>query len=240
MNFIMCLAEMIRRQLPAKYDARTDERVYLTDREEDREVQVKPDVTVERWDDLVQPSGELRSPVGAGAVIEPVTLRLVLMDPMRDHFIEVRKLPTREVIAVVEVLSPWNKTGRGRVEYLDKRHEILCSKAHLIELDLLLAGRRLPVKGRLPPGDYFGFVSRGDRRPNCDVYAWSLRQTLPAIPIPLRSPHADIQIDLAAVFSSTYERAGYAPILPYQESPPVKISPNDVEWVCRMAALAAP
>jgi hypothetical protein len=42
-----------------------------------------------------------------------------------------------------------------------------------------------------------------------------LRQPLPAIPIPLLPPDADVWVDLAAVFRTTYQRGRYARSLDY-------------------------
>ena len=40
-------------------------------------------------------------------------------------------------------------------------------------------------------------VSHGERRPDCEVYRWALRDPLPTLPIPLRAPDPDIFVDLA-------------------------------------------
>ena len=69
----------------------------------------------------------------------------------------------------------------------------------LIVLDLLLAGSRLPMERALPPGDYFALVARAERRPDCDVFAWTVRDPLPTIPIPLLAPDPEIVVDLAPI-----------------------------------------
>jgi hypothetical protein len=53
----------------------------------------------------------------------PNTPSYVMMDPIQARYIGIRTLPDREVVAALDVLSPSNKSGRGRVEYLDKRDE---------------------------------------------------------------------------------------------------------------------
>jgi hypothetical protein len=80
---------------------------------------------------------------------------------------------------------------------------------------LLLAGRRPPMAAPLPPGDYYAFVARAGRRPDCDVYAWSIRRALPAIPIPLRPPDPDVLLDLAAVYATAHENGRNARRLDY-------------------------
>jgi hypothetical protein len=59
------------------------------------------------------------------------------------------------------------------------------------------------------------------------VYAWTLRQPLPAIPIPLLAPDPDAWVDLAAVFRTTYERGRYARSLDYQAPPPRLAPPGN-------------
>ena len=69
------------------------------------------------------------------------------------------------LVAVIEVLSPSNKAGDDRGAYLLNRQAILQQPVHLLELDLLLKGRRLPTAAPLPKGDYFALLSRAGRRP---------------------------------------------------------------------------
>jgi hypothetical protein len=88
----------------------------------------------------------------------------------------------------------------------------------------------------LPAGDYHVFLTRSETRAHCDVYSWTVRQPLPSIPIPLRAPDADIQIDLAKVFQVAYERGRYARSLPYGQSAKAPMRPEDVEWAARLSA----
>jgi hypothetical protein len=106
---------------------------------------------------------------------------------------------------------------------------------HLVEVDLLLGGRRLPPEDNRPPGDYYALLSRGDRRPECNVYAWPLPHLLPAIPIPLLAPDPDAWIDLAAVFATTYERGRYARSLDYASPPAVSLGDEMRRWVMEQA-----
>ena len=56
----------------------------------------------------------------------------------RQRYLEIRDRRDRELVAVVELLSPVNKkSGPYRAQYLTKRSEILASPAHLVEIDLL-------------------------------------------------------------------------------------------------------
>ena len=135
---------------------------------------------------------------GGVLTLEPVTIDLPVeeLEEVRDLWIEIRHRPDRNLVTAIEVLSPTNKAGEGFRDYRSKRRKLIRQHVHLVELDLLIRGQRLPMKQELPPGDFFVFVSRAERRPKCDVYGWSVRQALPRIPIPLLAPDPDVVLDL--------------------------------------------
>jgi hypothetical protein len=129
---------------------------------------------------------------------------------------------------VLEILSPSNKAGTGRTDYLAKRNEFIDQPVNLVEIDLILRGARMPMERRLPPGDYYAVVARAETRPNADVYAWTVQHPLPLLPIPLRSPDADVTLDLARVFTLSYDRGRYERIVRYGTPLPAGL-PIDVE-----------
>ena len=92
---------------------------------------------------------------------------------------------------------------------------------------------RLPLLEPLPKADYYTFLSRKENRPKCEVYAWTLRQQLPAIPIPLRAPDADILVDLQRVFTMAYERGRYRKSLRYGRRPPAPLADKDKKWAMK-------
>lgn len=210
-TFINYGREAIAERLPDQYDARVNERILLEDSLEETTRVVSPDVSNHK-------SGEdwTERPAASGSItLEPTTIPLLILDHPRQTFIEIYHRPERALVTVFELLSPANKTGGGRAAYLEKRNALILQDVHLFELDLLLGGRRLPLQGSLPPGDYYAFISRADRRPECDVFAWPVTQPLPTLPVPLRAPDPDVLLDLAAVFATTFERGRYARSLPY-------------------------
>ncbi|MCA9051431.1 MAG: DUF4058 family protein, partial [Planctomycetaceae bacterium] len=146
-----------------------------------------------------------------GAETRTAECELPMPIERQETYLVVRDRESLQVVTVIEVLSPSNKrrNGDGRREYLTKRDEILSSPSHLVELDLLRGGMRLPVVGTLPPGDYYAIVSRANRRPRCDVWAWTLQDKLPEIPIPLKPGDADAVVSLQDVFNTVYHRARY-------------------------------
>ncbi len=237
-RFVNAWCEAVADALPDHYDARIDERVNLIEVPEERvRRRFDPDVAVEQLTSSGS-GGVAVAPAGV-AVLEPVTISLLIEDETRETYIEILHRPERSLVAVLELLSPANKEEPGRGLYLLKRNCILQHPIHLIELDLLVKGQRPPFEQDLPADDYYCFLSHGDRRPKCDVYHWAMRQPLPGIPIPLLPPDPDVWVDLAAVFRTTYERGRYARSLNYAGPPPVSLPPEQKEWAERQARAAA-
>jgi hypothetical protein len=154
---------------------------------------------------------EARTPSARAAVAEPVILTLPMPTEQRERYIAIVSLPNRELVTVIELLSPANKRvgADGRREYLRKREQILQSAVHLVEIDLLLKGERLPTVEPLPEGDYYAFVSRSEYRPAVEVYHWRREERMPTIPIPLLREDGEVYLDLQAVYEETYARARY-------------------------------
>jgi hypothetical protein len=138
-----------------------------------------------------------------------------------------------EVVTVLETLSPGNKRpgGDGRRKYIEKREQVLGSQSHLVELDLIRGGLRLPMATPLPLGDYYAIVSRRDRYPRADVYSWTFRHRLPTIPVPLKKGDSDVSLDLQAAFTSVYDRARYDLSLNYKAELQPPVARDDDAWV---------
>lgn len=160
----------------------------------------------------------------------PVILELPEPLPIPHYRVSIRDVDKRRLVAVIEFLSPTNKRGKGREQYLPKREKILRSTVHLVEVDLLRQGQRLPVKGRLPPGAYFAVVSRAQERPKIKVWPINLDEPLPTIPIPLRKKKEGVSLDLQAAFTSVFDQGSYAAIIQYQGAPEVVLPEKDDVW----------
>ena len=107
---------------------------------------------------------------------------------------------------------------------------MLLSATHLVELDLLCGDERLPTLEALPPGDYYAFVCQGQRRFQAEVYAWPLRRPLPPVPVPLAGADPDVVLDLQAMFTTVYDRAGYDYSLNYRPTLMLPLSDADQVW----------
>jgi hypothetical protein len=166
----------------------------------------------------------------AGVLERPAHVRIpVGVDVERHSYLEIRDRRNRELVTVLELLSPSNKKpGEDRAQYLAKRRAMLLSPVHLVEIDLLRGGPRLPVDD-LPDCDYYALVSRAERRPDAELWAVGIREPLPTIPIPLRASDPDASLDLLAVLHRVYDAAGYADFI-YSGSPQPPLRPEDAEW----------
>jgi hypothetical protein len=132
------------------------------------------------------------------------------VDHERLSYVEIRDRRDRELVAVLESLSPANKhPGPDREQYQAKRMELLNGPVHLVEIDLLRGGPPLPAAGR-PDCAYSVLVSRLEGRLDAEFWPISLRERLPVIPIPVRAPDPDARLDLQAVLDRIYDDAGYA------------------------------
>jgi hypothetical protein len=208
-----------------RYIVLIDEHVYLHDLSpEPPRLAGRPDLAV-----ATGPALATRA-LGATGVLEaPAHVGLPALDMERVSYLEVRDRIGRELVAVVELLSPSNKQpGRGREAYLAKRAEIQASPAHLVEIDLLRGGMPLPATDRPPCTDSV-LVSRADRRPRADFWPIGLRDPLPIIPVPLRAGDGDARLDLRAALNRVYDESGYHYYL-YQDEPDPPLASDDDAW----------
>lgn len=233
------LISVIRNHLvPAlrpKYVPRVELRVYV-ERVEPPPKAIEPDVFV------IERAGKSLSQAspGAVAVAEPYLVQMPQYLEVTEPYLAIYDAADREVITVIEVLSPGNKRAGSEAQqsYLEKREDVLKSWANLVELDLLRGGQRMPTDSPLPPGDDFALVRRSTSRALGEVYSWKLRDPLPQIPIPLAKGDADVVLSLADVFADVYERAGYDGAIDYEYPVMPPLSSDESKWAAEILAAA--
>lgn len=226
--------------LPSHYAASMGVHLDLVSLSETESVSIIPDVLVSDRQRRTHAGSRRARRSGGTATIEPVRIALPPRGKveMKRVWIEILRLPGKTPVTVIEVLSPTNKMGEGSAKYLRKRRATIRRKIHLVEIDLLLGGERLPMGEPLPPGDFYALVSRSEERPESDVYAWTIRESLPTIPIPLLRPDPDIALDLAAGFAAAYDRGRFANLIDYARPPATIRKPSDRAWAERTAKAA--
>lgn len=220
-------------RLPSGYVADVGERVELISRADPAAEQYVPDVAVTRERHRTRPlvSNDATQYGGTTAVaLAPVTIPSLESIEVREGHVEVLRLPDRKLVTSIELLSPWNKYGEGIGEYRHKRLSLVRQGVHVVEIDLLRRGHRTELAEPLPAGDYCAFVFRADRRPDVNVYAWTLRHPLPIIVVPLQSPDPDLPLELSTVVNTAYDRGQYARKLRYGIAPSGPMSQEDASW----------
>ena len=222
--------DQLQDTLRPHYAARLEERLYVAS--SDRPI--IPDVTI-----LKPPLREARAEYAAASpVVEPYVL-IVSDDPVREPFMEIIVPHTGEVVTVIEVLSPTNKQDRnGCAHYQQKREEVLNSTAHLVEIDLLAEGERVTPEmhdrttGALLDYRYVVSVNRAQgHRERYELYPIRLADCLPHFRIPLKPEHADVTLDLQAVFGRCYDNGAYDLLIDYGKPSRVKLSDAERRFV---------
>ncbi|KYC40504.1 hypothetical protein WA1_25615 [Scytonema hofmannii PCC 7110] len=146
-------------------------------------------------------------------------------------YLEIREMGKNYAVTVVEILSPKNKrAGEGRDAYERKRRQVLASITNLVEIDLLRGGKSMPILGSLPNTDYCILISRGDRRPESDLYGFSLRQSIPSFPLPLVPLDVEPVVDLQTLLNEVYDQAGFDMRIDYSLPCVLPLKEGDAAW----------
>jgi hypothetical protein len=226
-RFLPHLAEIIGAQLAAHYIVKIDEHIYI------HEPPAEQRTFLGRGDVFVA-SGQRFAPQDTATATAPANAPAQVVLPSVDveglSFLEIRDRRDRRLVTVIELLSPANKySGPDREQYLAKRGRLLASSAHLVEIDLLRGGPRMPFATALPGCAYYVMVSRMEKRPQADFWPIQLSDPLPLVPIPLRQPDADATLALQAALHHVYDVARYANYI-YEGPPQPALSSEDVPW----------
>jgi hypothetical protein len=226
-KFSAALVPLIR----PRYVVRKERRIYVEHSWPDPSQTIRSDVAI-----LGKRGSAESEPCAGGGIAAPFVVSLPMPEEHRESYLTVRERATMTVVTVVELRSPGNKRSGsgGRREYLSKREEILASRTHQVELDMLRGGERLPTIDRLPRGDYYAFIRRSPQRYKAAVFAWSVRDPFPRIPIPLADGDPDVEIDLGKVFTSAYDRSGYDYSLDYRRAVKPRVKKSDAAWIAKI------
>lgn len=188
---------------------------------------VYPDVGV------AQVGSTANESLGQTAPAGPCVLETVMEARAPHTWVEIRDVAGRSLVTCIEILSPWSKRGQGREEYRDRRNKLLRSSSHLVEIDLLRRGKRVPMKSPLPPASYYVFVSRSEQRPMLHVWPIGLDHRLPTFPVPLLTGDADVGLDLQLCVQNVYDLGGFDLVLDYSKPPAVPLTADQATWVAQ-------
>src|SRR5262249_40319617 len=140
-----CTASL-NRELPEPYFAQVETRIELV---------TFDDPPPRRLRDVMAGSPEPGPSQGQGAraagaaTLEPTTIPPARQEvEVRERWIEILHLPEMELVTAIEILSPTNKLGSGRSDYLTKRNALIDQPVNFVEMDLMLRGARMPMQRR--------------------------------------------------------------------------------------------
>jgi hypothetical protein len=210
-RLIMYLCDTIESALPDDLVVRTEERVYVESDDDGSARHIGPDARIIEQPTTAAP--RLRQAAGGVAVAEPLLIPL-RDEPVTESYVNITD-PAGQLVTVIEVLSPSNKTpGEGRDLYRQKQRELLLSDVGLVEIDLIRSG---PSAVMLPESrrprrsgtTYCVCVKRGWDRLNAEYYPLPLRERLPGIEVPLRRDDRPLVLDLQALVDRAYEKGRY-------------------------------
>lgn len=177
---------------------------------------IYPDVEVVRTHHPVAPDDAARR---ASPVITTAPMTLSLPNVRLTH-VDIRDAAQNQLVTSIEIISPVNKREPHLSRYRQKRHRIRQANVHLLEIDLLRRGTRVWEYDGMPADvPYLVVLTRSDAQ-QMEIWPIRLEDPLPVLPVPLRSPHADVALDLQAALTSLYDEAYYHLSMDYHQAPP--------------------
>jgi hypothetical protein len=242
-EFCIEIARQLRPKLRPRYVALPTKRL-VTETPDDLAISTSNGPGHIIYSDVSVTQATPQSPVqdrGGVAVLEPpLQIATVMPELIPQLAIEIRDVAERQLVTLIEVLSPANKRGDGYTEYVAKRQRVLLSTAHLLEIDLLRRGRRVPMRQPLPPLPYFVFLSRFEKRPLTEVWPIALDQPLPVVPVPLLPEDDDVALDLQSAFTNVYDSIGYDLLLDYTKPPEIPLDNEAASWLAASLGRSKP
>jgi Protein of unknown function (DUF4058) len=230
-RLIVAIADEITSHLSQKYRVAIEKRTYKFDSEDSLLIGI-PDVAIFKAKKTDLSTGKTAVMTLPETENKSVTVTLPLPLEIKEGYLEIREVSTGKVITVIEVISPTNKrTKEGRKAYLRKREELLRSDVNLIEIDLIRTGEKMPVVTNIPDTDYRILIVRFHRLPSAQLFAFTVRESIPNFPIPLEQGEEEIILNLQNLLLGIYERARFDLTLDYNENPVPDLLVKDREWM---------
>jgi hypothetical protein len=221
--FLRHLRDHLAERLPAGYEPHLQERELLVELTPEQAKSLMPGL------EMLKSRLQLDNPLDLQ--LEEGPRRVAITQRFQVPYLTIRRKTSRKRVTVLEVFWPGTKTFCGGHDYLAKREELLEHPVHLVELDLLVSGYRLPLPGPVPDGDYYAVIWPRQQRPHCRIFGWTLRQPIPPLRLPLRESDPDVTVDLGKVFTLAYDSGGFGQKLNYDGAPPAPLDVADLVWM---------
>ncbi len=227
-RLIAVLGEMLARQVAPRFFVDSEDSVYVLGLDDPARPLGRPDLCLA---EAAGASGAGRLSQSRGQIAAPTVLDVPASLEIRAPHLNVVDTADRQVVTTIELLSPFNKVANssGRRDFLRRREHILNSHTHWLEIDLLRAGTRPP--GIPERGDYDAALHRAGSLDRLEAWFVALREPLPTVAVPLRSPFADVPLDLQEAVETVYDRYRYETAIDYAGAPsPPSLSEADASW----------
>ena len=234
-RLITYAADAIAEQLPDDLMARIEERVFV-ETEGERWRSIVPDVFVKEWHPTRSESSVLREDDGALAIAEPVHSLMLSEEPITEGYIEIRDTKGRQVITVIEIVSPANRAGgEGQRLYLQKQEEVLQTVRALVEIDFIRGGNHVLMGGSsaIAPeyrGGSLAATHAPWRKGLINIYAFPLRERLKSLPVPLRQKDKPVILNLQELMNKVYANGQYGRLIDYAKDAAPALNPADAKW----------
>lgn len=212
------------------YVARVESRVYISDDDDPGRAALVHDVRVDKTPS--RRGARKSNPESTRTITEPLIVPTLMDEEIEEAFLKIIHVESEDLVTIIEVVSPTNKIrgSKGRASFMAKRHQIMDSEVHWVEIDLLRAGTPTVTDPPLRPSDYRVLISRSDKRMRTRFWPISVRQQLPVISIPLRGKDPEASLDLGVVFRNVYDRAAYDMSVDYRKAPQPPLEGEDAKW----------
>lgn len=227
------IADALADELPDDLLARAEENISLASAGEEEQVR-RADVAVVDPDSWKRGESPVWTPASdpdlASRVAVPVPVRIQPAESVTPRWVEIQSA-SGELVTVIEVTSPANKTPRGRVDIEQKLQALLAGGVNVMEIDLVRGGQsvRDVRSADWPESTFQVVVNRAGEAAITDFYPCELREPLPAVRVPLRENEPDAALDLQPLVNQCYSRGRYW-MLPYGQDPQPAMTDDDLQW----------
>lgn len=230
-QFVTALADLLQKEVSNRYSVLIRKRVYRVSGEDSLMVgQLSHDVAN---------NGLNKNGLSCSSK-QPIPTYIAVPQTVRESYIEIVDCHVGRTVTIIEVLTPQKKRpGRGRENYEQRCEAIFGSNTHFVEIDLLRNWE--PISAYAPDNvDYRVLVSRSDRRPKADLYAWQVNAPIPPLTLPLSCSQDDTDsqsyctVDLKRALEQACARSSCYFSIDYTRPPIPPLAPEANRWLANL------